>query len=148
MKVKFTEIQKFTQWWVWFILVLLLALPVCAFLSGGISDGLKASPIILVLILFYLLKLKTEVNDKGITMSFYPFVNKFVQWPEVKFVSVINYGFVGGWGIRLWTIYGTVYNVCGNKGMLIELNNGKTFVIGTQKEEELKRVLKGLGKIE
>ena len=29
----------------------------------------------------------------------------------------------------------------GNKGLAIELNNGKKFVIGTQKEKELKNVL-------
>jgi hypothetical protein len=146
MKAKFTEIQKFTQWWVWLIMVSLLGLPVYAFLSGGLSGGLKLSPVILVVILFYLLKLKTEVDEKGVRLVYFPFVNKFTEWTEIKSVSVINYGFVGGWGIRFGTKYGTVYNVNGNKGMLIELNSGKTFVIGTQKEAELKNVLKELGK--
>lgn len=54
-------------------------------------------------------------------------------------MKVINYGFVGGWGIRLWTKYGTVYNVSGNKGLFIKLKNGKTMVIGTQKSQELEK---------
>ena len=59
---------------------------------------------------------------------------------------MFDYGFVGGWGVRMWTKYGTVYNTKGSKGLLVELNNGKTFVIGTQKEDELKMFLKDLGK--
>ena len=52
----------------------------------------------------------------------------------------MNYGFVG-YGIRLGSKYGTVYNMKGNRGLAIELNNGKKFVIGTQKEMELKNVV-------
>lgn len=74
-------------------------------------------------------------------MSFFPFVRKKVNWNEIKNIEVINYGFVGGWGIRLWTKYGTVYNMKGNKGLAIELNNGKKFLIGTQKETELRKFM-------
>lgn len=146
MTVKFTENQKFTQWWVWLIMVGLLIIPAYNFVYGGLSEALKASPIILVVLLFWILKLKTRIDHNGINLVYFPFVSKFIEWKEIKSVSVINYGFVGGWGIRFWTKYGTVYNVRGNKGLLVELNNGKTFVIGTQNEEELKDVLKNLGK--
>ncbi len=146
MKDKFIEIQKFTQWWVWLVMCGLLGFPIYAFLMSGVSEGLKASPVILVVVLFYLLKLRTKIDLNGIQMAYFPFVNKFIAWKTIKKVSVINYGFVGGWGIRFWTKYGTVYNVSGNKGVLVELNDGKTFVIGSQKEEELKEVLKNLGK--
>ena len=44
---------------------------------------------------------------------------------------------MGGWGIRLWTKYGTVFNIKGKKGLAIELYSGKKFLIGTQKEIEL-----------
>ena len=74
-------------------------------------------------------------------MNFFPFKKKRVEWNEIKNTKVINYGFVGGWGIRLWTKYGTVYNMKGNKGLAIELKNGKKFLIGTQKETELRNVM-------
>jgi hypothetical protein len=148
MKTRFIEIQKFTQWWVWLIMLAILIFPVYAYWSGGLSEAIKASPIALVFILFFILKLTIEIDDKGIRMSYFPLVNKFTEWSEINTVSVINYGFVGGWGIRFWTKHGTVYNVTGNKGLLVELKSGKTFVIGTQKEEELKAALKELGKIE
>lgn len=60
---------------------------------------------------------------------------------DIKSAKVVNYGFVGGWGIRLWTAYGTVYNIKGNKGLAIELFNGEKFLIGTQKENELKIIV-------
>lgn len=53
----------------------------------------------------------------------------------------MNYGFVGGWGVRLWTAFGTVYNVRGKMGLAIKLKDGTKFLIGTQKEMELKSVI-------
>ena len=75
-------------------------------------------------------------------MQFVPFIKKHVDWNEVKSIKVIDYGFVGGWGIRLGTTFGTVYNIKGKMGLAIELINGKKFLIGTQKAEELQIILK------
>jgi len=91
--------------------------------------------------LFLIMKLKTSIDKNGINMHFFPFIKKSVDWQQIKNVKVVNYGFVGGWGIRLWTKYGTVYNMKGNKGLTIELLNGKNFLIGTQKPEELTAML-------
>ena len=54
----------------------------------------------------------------------------------------MNYGCVGGWGIRLWTKYGTIYNIKGNKGLAVKLLSGKKFLIGTQKGNELSEIVK------
>ena len=70
-----------------------------------------------------------------------------MPWTEIKSVKLLDYGFVGGWGIRFWTKYGTVYNIRGSKGLLLEFSDGKTIVVGTQKEEELKFFLKDIEKI-
>ena len=43
---------------------------------------------------------------------------------KLKSAKIVNYGFVG-YGIRLGSQYGTIYNVNGNKGFAIELSNGK-----------------------
>jgi hypothetical protein len=58
--------------------------------------------------------------------------------------QVIPYGFVGGWGMRLWTQYGTVYNVRGGKGLYVQLKNKKKFLVGTQQAEELERFITAL----
>ena len=90
------------------------------------------------------MNLKTEITQKEINMNFFPFVKKKIEWKDVKEAKVINYGFVGGWGIRLFTDYGTVYNTRGNKGLALKLQNGKRLVIGTQREDELKSVIQKL----
>jgi len=91
--------------------------------------------------LFLIMKLKTSIDKNGINMHFFPFIKKSVDWQQIKNVKVVNYGFVGGWGIRLWTKYGTVYNVKGDKGLEIVLKSGKKFLIGTQKETELSTII-------
>ncbi|WP_053975526.1 hypothetical protein [Mangrovimonas xylaniphaga] len=158
MKPEFTEQQKFTQWWLWLILIPIGIMPLVGiykqfilkepFGDKPISDlGLMgfACFIFALVALFFVMKLTTRINKSCIEMSFFPFVKKTTKWSDIKTAQVINYGFVGGWGIRLWTKYGTVYNMKGNKGLAIELLNGKKFLIGTQKEAELTSILKKLG---
>lgn len=154
MKTEFKEEQKFTQWWLWLILIPVGILPIFGIykqlILGDKFGDKPMSDLELVIFtlfvfsligFFFIMKLKTSIDKNGIQMSFFPFVRKKVNWNEIKNTEVVNYGFVGGWGIRLWTKYGTVYNMKGNKGLAIELNNGKKFLIGTQKETELKKFM-------
>ena len=155
MKIEFKEEQKFTQWWLWLILIPVGFLPIIGiykqlilgepFGNNPMSDNgliIFAIFIFTLLGLFILIKLKTNIDKEKIEMSFIPFVNKTAKWTEIKKAEVVNYGFVGGWGIRLWTKYGTVYNIKGNKGLAIELTNGKKYLIGTQKDTELNEIVK------
>ena len=147
MGKQFIETQKFKQWWVWLFLLVLLAIPVYNFVFVGFSEGLMTIPIFLFVILFYLFKLSTQIDEKEIKVVFFPVIGKTIPWKEIKSVKLFDYGFVGGWGIRFWTKHGTVYNIRGSKGLLLEFLDGKTIVVGTQKEEELKFFLKDIGKI-
>ena len=88
-----------------------------------------------VIVFFALIPLETEIDQKEIRMHFFPLVKKRYQWTEIKSAEVINYGFVGGYGIRLWTKFGTIYNTKGNKELAIVFSNGKKILIGTQKEQ-------------
>tara|TARA_R110000868_G_scaffold356319_1_gene617853 strand:+ start:624 stop:761 length:138 start_codon:yes stop_codon:yes gene_type:complete len=38
--------------------------------------------------------------------------------------------------------HGMVYNVKGNKGLALHFTNGKKVVLGTQKPEELEKIIK------
>ena len=144
MKPLFTEKQRFNQWWLWLLLAISLAVPAILLFkettqkSGGFS-GLII--IVLVIILFVIMRMKTTITPQNIQLTYYPFVWKTINLADIETMKVINYGFVGGWGIRLWTKYGTVYNVRGNKGLHIRLKNGKQLVIGTQKPQELEKVV-------
>jgi len=152
-KIEFKEKQKFTQWWIWLILIGLGAIAVYGFIQQivfGVEFGNKPMSnvgiIIFTLFVFgfiyfnWYMTLITEITNGGIKMRFVPFVKKEIQWSELKSAKIVDYGFVG-YGIRLGSKYGTVYNMNGKKGLAIELNNGKKFVIGTQKEMELKNVV-------
>ncbi len=147
MKPLFTEKQRFNQWWLWVLLIISSVAPVIIlykeFTSSTSTSGSLSALIILFLVtvLFVVLKMKTTITQKSIQLVYFPFVWKTINIDDIASMEVINYGFVGGWGIRLWTSYGTVYNVRGNKGLHIKLKNGKQLVIGTQKPEELEKVL-------
>lgn len=151
MKTLFIEKQKFTQWWLWGGLIALFVASLFAFykqiiVHEPLGDNPAPNSLIytsliiffLLVALFYTIELRTNINKDFIQVQFFPFVKKDIKWHEIETVKVVNYGFVGGWGIRLWTKYGTVYNIKGKIGLAIELKNGKKLLIGTQKETELK----------
>ena len=153
MKIEFKERQKFTQWWIWLILIGLGAIAVYGVIQQILLDidfGNKPmSNIGMIIFTFFVfgfmyfnwyMTLITEITNEGIKMRFIPFVKKEINWNDLKSVKIVSYGFVG-YGIRLGSKYGTIYNMNGNKGLAIELSNGKKFVIGTQKEMELKNVI-------
>ena len=157
MKVHFKEEQTFRKSWVMYLILISVAIPIYGmyqqYILGEPFGSKPMSDTGLFLLLFFtlgivgflwMIKLTTQIDNFQIKMKFYPLTSKTIQWSEVKTAEVLNYGFVGGWGIRLWTKYGTVYNISGNKGLAIELNNGKKLLIGTKNEAELKSVLANL----
>ncbi|MCH7535464.1 MAG: hypothetical protein IH948_06910 [Bacteroidetes bacterium] len=144
--------MSINEWWLWVILILSAIIPplLAYYPEGQNTDFVIYSVEIfafsvvgLVILLIATMKLNTVINKNEIYMRFFPFVSKKVKWRDVKSAQVVKYSFwdVGGWGIRLWTKYGTVYNIRGNYGLAIELKNGKKFMIGTRKEEELKEIV-------
>jgi len=154
MKDVFTENQKFKQPWLWVIMIGVTLIPIIGIIQQVILDkpfGNKPAPdmalyVMLIICLglcalFYFMHLQTTIDQQGITVQFFPLATKKVNWNEIQNVTVVDYGFVGGWGIRLGTKYGTVYNMAGRKGLAIELKNGKKFLVGTQQETALKEFL-------
>lgn len=145
-KVIFQEEQRFNQWWLWLLIIGTLLVIIATVIgvtwdSSGTSStiGTAISVVVGVVMvaLFYFMKLKTSITEDKISIHFYPLVKREWKWSELKTAQVIDYGFIGGWGIRLWTGMGTVYNVSGSKGLHIKTDH-KEYVIGTQKEEELR----------
>jgi hypothetical protein len=98
---------------------------------------------IAVTILFFILKLETEVRTDALYVRFYPMHIRFKKFPGEKLAEfyarqyrpILEYG---GWGIRCsFTGKGKAYNVSGNKGVQLVLTNGKKLLIGSQKPDEL-----------
>lgn len=148
----FYEEQRFDQPWLYILLSLIFAITIWAgieyFNSTSRSVGnslLLLVPVglsVITTIFIFKIKLITKITAKKIHHSFYPIITKEHFLEDIELMRLIDYGFVGGWGIRLWTSYGTVYNVRGSQGLHITLKSGKQYVIGTQKPEELSHVLK------
>jgi len=145
MSIQFQETQRFNPWLTFTILIGLSIIPA---IIGQELDLVPCivycSVVLTTLLLFVFMKLETSINKSFLYFSFFPFIKRTVKWSEVEKVKVIDYGFIGGWGIRLWTGYGTVYNTRGSKGLFIKLKNGKRFIVGTQKKEELETVIASL----
>ena len=151
----FQEQQRFNQWWVWGIIIGVTCIPLVgiyyqastgnSFGNNPLSnEGLAVAliPMLGLLIFMRMLHLKTKITSKSIHFHFFPLVRKKIDWEEVAKAAVVDYGFVGGWGIRLFTSYGTVYNIRGRFGLALELKSGKKLLIGTQKPEALKTFIK------
>tara|TARA_R110002050_G_scaffold109799_1_gene221367 strand:- start:102673 stop:103179 length:507 start_codon:yes stop_codon:yes gene_type:complete len=151
MKLTFKEEQNFRKSWVLLILLAINGIPIYGIyqqvvLGKPFGDNPSSDMglyfflafTIGLFLFFWIIKLSTEIDDFQIKMKFFPLSIKTFKWSDIESAKVVNYGFIGGWGIRLWTKFGTVYNTSGNIGLAIKLKNGKKFLIGTQKESELK----------
>lgn len=151
-KVLFQETQRFTQWWLWLLLVVVsisIFRPISEAISNNqqLDSGQWVGVIILVIVILFILinRLETRIDEKGIYVKFFPAVPKFkfYTWEEISTTVVRKYSPLmeyGGWGLRLGR-NGKAYNVKGNKGLQIKFKDGNALLIGTQKSEELESVL-------
>ena len=152
LNVSYKEEQRINQWWMHLILLGTLGVLIWAVYVSWGSEELRESVVALIIfwgsmllglatiLMAWMWKLSTSITNYGIEMKC-PMVRKKVAWDNIAELEVLDYGFVGGWGIRIGTKFGTVYNTSGSKGLRIKLKNNKKFLIGTQKEDELKRIV-------
>ena len=158
----FFEIQQFRQIWIWAFI-----LPVSLFLLGHFGVGVikplffgepeEHNPTALVIIarsvslliglglpiLAYKIKMITEAKDGGIYIYFYPFKQEQIPFGDIVNFEARNYNALkeyGGWGIRT-DLNGRAYNVSGNRGVQLELAGDKRLLIGSQRSDELARVI-------
>lgn len=156
----FREVQQFRQPWIWFVLLCSsLAALTAAFTPFFLTDSWEENAVLNIIligfgiifglffpILFYAAKLVTEVRTDGLYVSFYPLLFHRIKIPfesvvksEVqKYHPLRDYG---GWGIR-YGPKGKAFNVSGDRGVLIELTNGETILIGSHQPEQLASLLK------
>ena len=156
----FLEKQRFRQWW---ILALLLG-PACLIIYGLVTQvfmgitfgdkpmsngGLIAVAVfqLIFTVLFFMQIMITRIDANGIHIKFKPYHRrwKFYPWHEIVDCDVKVYSPMleyGGWGLRAGA-----YNVSGKVGMLIKFKSRSSLMIGTQKPDELKKVLEALGKL-
>jgi hypothetical protein len=137
--INFYEQQQFRQKWTYLIYVLLIALlglfvyaDMEQIILGKSFGDKPASNFVLILLpllmlvtllLFYLTKLETRVDEEGIFYKWTPFNKKYkkISWSDINKIEIIKYSFVG-YGWRL-TQYGTVFNVKRQNGAADNFKN-------------------------
>jgi len=145
MRTLFEENQKFTQWWLW---VILLSFPIISVEPFDEND-INVYHVLIGLalpIIFYLFELRIKIKEDGLYYQFFPFHLRFheIKMDEMESFKAMNYSPLkeyGGWGIR-YGFPGKAYNVSGNKGVKVFLKNGSNIMFGSQKYKELAKALK------
>ncbi|MDC1432142.1 hypothetical protein N8201_03525 [Polaribacter sp.] len=157
MKV-FKEEQRFRQVWLMVLLGFSLLVPVGLIIREYIKDNTSMTTneflgsligIIASVLLIFIFKLSTRIDEKGIHYQFFPFhfSMKTLLWSEITKAEIRTYdpiGEYGGWGLRYSfnKKKGNAVNVSGDIGIQLTLKNGKKLLIGTQKKEAVSSVLK------
>lgn len=156
----FVEVQYFRQWWIWLILLLLVAdLAWSAYHLLSANQAASESTMtllfgivlpLLVVLLFVVMRLETEIREDGIYVRFFPFHLKFRKhdWREIDKMYLREYKPIreyGGWGIR-GLGKNRALNVSGNMGLQLELKSGKKLLIGTGRSDEISHILKDQAK--
>ena len=93
----YTETQRFTQWWLWLILIGVWASMVYSIVTAPsqtdaaayVSFGIG----ILLPLLFWQMKLTTRITQEGIYVRFFPFhfKEKFFDWDSISASYVRTY---------------------------------------------------------
>ena len=145
----FLEQQYFRQWWLIVLLASLFVPNIYLIVVSKTSDWfnyLFLGGLGLFTFWFFSLNLKTTITNSqiNVTFDFLFFKHQktfYVQ--DIKDILVLQYNPLldcGGWGIKFWK-NGRAYNIAGNKGFEIILNNGEKYLIGTQLLDQVKKII-------
>ena len=152
------ETQRFHQTWLWVLVGGVAALTWWVFVRQvvqGQEFGNNPSPdwglwLLLLFIgiglpgLFLYLRLVLEVTPEQIVIRFRPFHTRVIPLSEVREFEVRHYSAVkeyGGWGIKGWSRAKVAYNVSGNEGVELTLEDGRRVMLGSQRASELAQAI-------
>jgi hypothetical protein len=162
-EIIYSEKQRFTQWWVWAILVVVNGLMLFGVLQQLIfgrqfGDTLMNNTALVIVAavsiglssLIFIFRLETEITRDGINVRFFPFISsRHYPWHQISRSFVRKYSPLaeyGGWGIRFGFFgKGTAFNVSGDQGLQLIFIDDKKLLIGTGKPEELTEALIRIG---
>lgn len=149
---EFKETQRFTQWWLWLVLLITWGSMSYSFFIDSPKETVGIVVLVVMMIglpvLFLQMRLITRITDEGIYVRFVPFHFKeqFYAWDSLESAQVRTYSPLreyGGWGIKYgFNGQGKVYNVSGNQGLQLVFKSGEKILIGTQKPEEIQAAVR------
>ena len=95
-----------------------------------------------------LFELDVAVRPGEIELSFCPLAGRTIPVDAIRSCTARRYRPIleyGGWGYRWGRGGSRAYNVRGNRGVQIVLQDGKTILIGSQRPEELASAIQAAG---
>lgn len=160
--VSFHEVQRFRQWWIWPLIIVLASVPfVLTWLLVFSEEAPKPTRVfpvifafvfsILPVALLYSIRLETTITTEHISYRFFPLHKKkrVLQWGDIASVYVRKYSPMfeyGGYGARVSLRNGVCLNISGKSGIQLVLKNGKRILIGTLCPDEAEALLRAIGK--
>jgi len=134
--MEYIEVQNLDAVIVWYIRVsMAMTISLLSFLilpKNQIVYSCIVLPIVGIWIFIELIRLTVSITPDKISFQYRPLSSRSFERSEVRHAEVIDYGFVGGYGIRKTKKYGTIYNTSGSKGIKLTLKSGEILVIGIQ----------------
>lgn len=157
--MRFKEVQKFRQPWLWTIL-LITALPIYyqairqlffkdVFAIYSVSESLNFTLFVFHLvtsILLFITRLNIEIDKRYLSYQFFPFHLKKKSYALNQLQSATIRKFHPIKEMTLWGLYVSTgsksYHIKGRWGVQLEFVNGRQLLLGTQKPMELDQTLK------
>ena len=172
-KILFSEEQRFTQKWIWILIIVATLISVGPTIYGIFSQEISGKPwgnnptetsvlmVILfietvimggIIVLLLKMRLKLEIRLDGLWFSYPPLLRKIqhirkdeiVRFEVRKYNPVFEYG---GWGMKGST-KNKAYNVSGNSGLQLYLKNGKRILFGTKQSHSIEYAMKKMMNVE
>jgi hypothetical protein len=163
----YEEEQRFTQWWLWAMLLGFTAVETAVFGWGlyqqiflgrpfgkqPLSDaGLLAVALLVfaamlgVLWLFRAMRLTVRLDEERLEVHFFPLRRRVIPLADIVSAGARTYsplGDYGGWGIRYGgKEKGWAYNVSGDRGVFLELAGGGRLLVGSQNADRFAAALR------
>jgi len=155
----FREVQHFSQWWVWALVLGLMATGWWAFIEQivlGRPWGNNPAPgwvVVLMWLVFGIglpiamrwVRLIVHVNDETLDIRYVPFRHRVIPLDTIADATPVRYrplhDFMG-WGIRWMPKRGWVYSVAGDEGVQLVLGKGRKLLLGSRTPTELAAAIK------
>lgn len=151
---RFVEDQRMRQIWLWAVILIATAVIWLAFVKLALFDipsgespstywWLAALLAVFGIALPWLMswtRLRVQVYDDRLVIDYRPFRRRTIKLATIAKAYPRQYKPIrefGGWGIRVGWHGGRAYNAYGNRGVQLELTDGRTILIGSQHPEEL-----------
>ncbi len=92
-------------------------------------------------IFFYKLKLIITLYPEYIDINYKPLTQRKIPYDEIAQAKATEYSPIkeyAGWGVKGWSNQKMAYNVKGNQGVELTLQDGRIVMLGSQKATALK----------